>query len=191
MDTLGRVTGSVGAFLNIFTVFFDIVWEIITELGPAIDTILRPVLSVVEALGRVLGSLLNIIMPIVSILLELAGFEIILKAVAFILNIIATAFAWVADAIGHVYNFISKFVNKVTFGLVDMGTMATDNFNKMRESIEVERNYDEYQNNSSSSTVQGDMYINIYYNHSYVNGDAREIALNIRDEIRFAESAGY
>jgi hypothetical protein len=33
--------------------------------------------------------------------------------------------------------------------------------------------------------------INIYYEHSYVNGDAREIAIQLRNEIRMAEAAGY
>lgn len=35
-----------------------------------------------------------------------------------------------------------------------------------------------------------DIYVNINYYDSYVNGDAREIALNIRNEIRLAEAMG-
>ena len=33
--------------------------------------------------------------------------------------------------------------------------------------------------------------INIHFNHSFVNGDAREIALRLRAEIKEAEKMGY
>jgi hypothetical protein len=39
--------------------------------------------------------------------------------------------------------------------------------------------------------VAGDMYIDIHFSHSYVNGDAREIAKMLRDEIRLIEAQGY
>ena len=43
---------------------------------------------------------------------------------------------------------------------------------------------------SASYTATGDTYVNIYYNNSYVNGDAEEIALQIRNDILSAERKG-
>lgn len=43
---------------------------------------------------------------------------------------------------------------------------------------------------AASYTAARDIYVTINYNNSYVNGDAREIALNLRDEIRSAERLG-
>jgi hypothetical protein len=39
--------------------------------------------------------------------------------------------------------------------------------------------------------VAGDMFININFSHSYVNGDSREIAIMLRNEIRLIEAQGY
>jgi hypothetical protein len=71
--------------------------------------------------------------------------------------------------------------------------MATNNIQKTLDAISQENDYTKYSNsnNSTSYSVAGDMYINIYYENSYVNGDTRAIALNIRDEIRKAEGKGY
>ena len=44
---------------------------------------------------------------------------------------------------------------------------------------------------SASYTAARDIYVTINFNQSYVNGDAREIALNLRNEIRTAEALGY
>ena len=43
---------------------------------------------------------------------------------------------------------------------------------------------------SASYTAAKDVIINIYYENSYINGDARAIALSIRDEIKSAEELG-
>jgi hypothetical protein len=111
-----------------------------------------------------------------------------------ILFAISLIFAILADAIGLVYNFISKVVEKVTFGRVDMGSIATNNTETLlKQGMNPDSNYDEYKNsnNSTSYSVAGDMYININFSHSFVNGDTREIAIMLRDEIRLAEGKGY
>jgi hypothetical protein len=97
--------------------------------------------------------------------------------------------AGVADLIGTVWNKIVDFLNKLPF--INLPRMNTDNYQKIIDNIDVERNYSDYQNNSTSYTVAGDMYININFSHSYVNGDSRQIAIMLRDEIRAAEAAGY
>lgn len=45
--------------------------------------------------------------------------------------------------------------------------------------------------NAASYSAQRDIYVTITYNHSFVNGDAREIAVQLRNEILSAERLGY
>jgi hypothetical protein len=71
-----------------------------------------------------------------------------------------------------------------------MGHMATDNLDRLN-AMSQENSWSSNSNNSTSYNVAGDLHITIHYDRSYVNGDAREIALNIRNEIRIAEAAGY
>jgi hypothetical protein len=109
------------------------------------------------------------------------------------LYLIGIAFSALSDGFAHVYNVVSGIVRGLTFGLVDMGTERTDNVKRFKENWNSTLDYDQYQNsnNSTSYSVSGDMYININFSHSYVNGDTREIAIMLRDEIRLAERAGY
>ena len=37
---------------------------------------------------------------------------------------------------------------------------------------------------AASYTAARDIYVNINYDHSYVNGDAREIAINLYNELK-------
>jgi ribosome maturation protein Sdo1 len=189
MNTFSKLSTNCSAFMQIFTVLFDVVGEICAELEPFLDAIFKPILDIIVACGRVLGSLLNIIMPIVSILMQLFDALDFLEP---ILNAVAMTFAFLADVIGVVYNAISWIVKKITFGLVDMGKAATNNMEKMLDSINQENDYSKYQNsnNTASYTVSGDMYININFSNSFC-GDERAIALRLRDEIRAAERAGY
>lgn len=45
--------------------------------------------------------------------------------------------------------------------------------------------------NTASYTAARDIYLNVIFDRSFVNGDGREMALLIRDEIRSAEKLGY
>jgi hypothetical protein len=188
-DVFSEISGPFAAFMNIFDVFFDVVKDICAVLEPALSAIFTPILDVVRALARVFGMFMNALIPILSILF--LRFIPVLKILEPVLNGIAWVFAALADGLAVVYNFISDVVNGITFGLINMGKLATNNRDRLQDSINVDQNYDSYKNNSTSYSVSGDMYINISFSHSYVNGDARAIALAIRDEIRLAEAGGY
>jgi phage-related protein len=129
-------------------------------------------------------------MPILTLLFKLIDAFNILSPV---LTVVAAVISLLADALGHLYNFISDIVKRLTLHIVDIGKMATDNLDRMMNSITQENDYSKYSNsnNSSSYTVSGDLYITISFQNSYVNGNSREIALALRDEIRAAEAAGY
>jgi hypothetical protein len=191
-DTFSKISGPFAAFMNIFDVFFDVVEDVCAVLEPALGAIFIPILDVVRSLGRVFGILMNFLTPIITILAQI--FVPVLKILHPILFAVGLIFAILADAIGYVYNFISKVVKAITFGFVDMGSQPTDNTKTlMDQGVLPDSNYDEYKNsnNSTSYSVAGDMYINISFSHSFVNGDTREIAIMLRDEIRLAEGKGY
>jgi hypothetical protein len=189
-ETFAKISGPFAAFMNIFDVFFDVVEEVCAVLEPALSAIFKPIVDIVRQLGIVFGVFLNMLSPVLQLVGMVASAIQILSP---ILYGIAAVFAAVADGFGHVYNTVSSIVRKLTFGLVNMGSAATDNRKRLKETWEAEMNYDEYKssNNSTSYSVAGDMYININFSHSYVNGDAREIARMLRDEIRLLEAQGY
>jgi phage shock protein A len=184
-----NISGPFSAFLNIFDVFFDVVEEICAALEPALSVIFKPIVDIVRQLGIVFGMFLNILAPILGILGLLVN---VIQIFSPILYGLAMVFAAVADGFATVYNVVSGVVKSLTFGAVNMGKMNTNNRDRLKDTWNAE-NYDEYKNsnNSTSYSVAGDMYININFSHSYVNGDFREIAIMLRNEIRLAEGAGY
>jgi hypothetical protein len=187
-SAFSSLSSNAAAAQNILTFFVDTIAEVMQNMGPALDAIFKPFLDIFAALGRVIGSLLNIVLPIVGIITQ---FTSLLNIFVPILNAIALGFAFVADCVAKFWNVIVDLVEKITFSFVKLGKMDANNFDRMMESITMEQDYGKYQNNSTSYTVAGDMYININFSQSYVNGDARQIAIMLRDEIRSAEKAGY
>jgi hypothetical protein len=189
-DTFSNLSSNMAATMNIISVLFDVIEEVCSELEPWLDTIFKPLLDIVSSLGLVIGNLLNIIIPVIGVFMNLLNTFNVFTPV---LNLIAIVAAAAADAIGFLYNAVSEFVYNITAHLVNIGKMATNNIQKTLDAISQENDYTKYSNsnNSTSYSVAGDMYINIYYEHSFVNGDARTIALGVRDEIRKAEGKGY
>jgi hypothetical protein len=193
-QVFSNISEGASAIMNIVTVLFDTIQQIAVTIGPVLDAVFKPFVEVIAAIGRVVGSILTIVMPIIVMLNQfLNPLMWVLEPLAQLLNVIALAFAYVADAVGTVYNFISEVVKKLTFGFVKMGSMSTNNVDRMKDSQEAGVDYGKYQdnNNSTSYSVAGDQYIYITFSHSYVNGDARDIAIMMRDEIRSAEKSGY
>jgi hypothetical protein len=174
--------------LNCASILFDIVEQIMDDLGPVIDNILRPIMDIIQAAGIILGVLLRTILPIIEAILSLTHVFDILKP---LLQVVTIFIALLADAIGAIWNVISWILNKITFGLIDLGQLAVDNTKRAFDAFSQEVDVSDYKDNSSSYNVSGDLYINIYVDKSCVVGNIREIALALRDEIRIAEKAGY
>jgi F0F1-type ATP synthase assembly protein I len=187
-ETLNNLSAAFAAVQNIFTVLFDVIEDIAVNLGPILDLILRPFIEIFAAIGRVVGSVMNILAPFLGALYIL---EPLLGLISVIVNGIALGLAVFADALGVVWNAIAGLIQGLTFGIVNLPRLSTDNVERMNKSIDEGMNYEKYQNNSTSYTVAGDMYINIAYHNSYVNGDARQIAVQIALEIRRAQKEGY
>jgi phage-related protein len=187
-DVFGRLSAKAAAAQNILTVFFDALEEAAEAAGPALDALFEPLLDIFTALGRAVGALLAGLLPAAALVTQITdAFSLLTPA----LNLAALIIAGIADAVAAVWNRVASVIEKVSFGLIRLERMQTGNYQRMVDSINAEQNYEKYQDNSTSYSVAGDMYIYITYSHSYVNGDARNIALSIRDEIRLAEKSGY
>ena len=119
-------------------------------------------------------------------------------ALEYVTRIIATAIYAVEFVIVNGINAIIRALNMLPF--VDINTISGfDNFEKGVSDIWSNGNAEEdnaYLNNAisqSASTVTGasasytaarDIYVTINYEHSYVNGDTRAIALNLYNELK-------
>ena len=122
------------------------------------------------------------------------------NGIIFVFNIIHNVLA------GFI-NGISSLVRKITFGHVDLGSVGYRSLSEGRlERIsESELSFEGRKalklngKSSSSNAASGassavaakPTVININFAHSFVNGDAREIALMLRREIKEAEAMGY
>jgi hypothetical protein len=187
-STFSNLSENAAAMQNILDVLFDIIEDMLSDLGDSLDTIFKPLLDISVALGQVIGSLLRLVINFITPLANIINnFNFLIP----ILNVVSLLISGVADAFGYLHNFLSEFIKNITFGAIDFGKMNTNNYQKALDAISQENSYQDYQNNSSSYNVGGDIYINIYFEHSFVNGDSREIALALRDEIRLAENNGY
>lgn len=153
-----------------------------------LDAIFKPIL---QALAPVLQIIFQTLAPIIKMLLPplimtavmFANLVIALKSLGEIIYYIIS-FQW--DKLkGYKANFISMdtMTNMIQTAMEEINTAAAVN------------PYSEVSSGTSTTSYSAsgarDIYVNIYFQNSYVNGDAREIALRLRDEIRLAESMGY
>lgn len=147
----------------------------IEPLAEIVEETVVPILNVLRILGAVVAKLLKIFQPVISVLLiPLKG---ILQAVAIIIT-------GIYNAVVAVHNLFSSRRNKWDY-------MSVSDVRDSDSLSLVETATSNTSSGSNSVTAARDVYVYITYNQSYVNGDARMIALNIRDEIRRAEKLGY
>lgn len=194
LDGFNAVKDIVGGFLQVIIGILnsmkptlDGATMILNRIAPLITSILEVLgllFNIVGIVGEMLNPILDIVMTIIAPVLE-----VINQVIKFVYRILATIVNWIID----IYNFLS-------WG-ADVGHISTE----MNSSSSAVTGYSSYTpdyttasettvattSGSASYTAAKDIYVNVYYNNSYVNGDAREIALSIRDEIRSAERLGY
>lgn len=189
-DILGSFINAISSIIDIITAIFNIFTSILNKIAPIIS-------SIFEVIGLLLGfiaTLIEMFSPII---------DVILDVIAPILEVINQIIKAVYKIIATIINIIIDIYNAISWGH-DKDHISTD----MRSQSSVTKGYSTYtpdlsgyatQNATSSSVASGsasytaakDLYVNISFANSYVNGDAREIALMLRDEIRSAERLGY
>jgi hypothetical protein len=201
-----------------FVIILESVGDIIgTVLAPVIEiliVLLTPLLNLIITIINIFKPILTIIMKLISLIITinplLTIFNMIIEAIAsvfvwayntvllpfvngliWIFNQIQSGFVWL-------YNKISDVLYALTAGIVDIGHKSYNPIEKL-ERISTASSENDYKqapseegySGSGSYSAAKDVIVNIYFNHSFVNGDAREIALMLEDELEAAHALGY
>ncbi|MGI5085285.1 hypothetical protein [Treponema putidum] len=196
-DTLGAILAPIFESLSILLLpiieFVSIILEVLSPilkiLGQLVSifVLLNPAMNLftfaLNILANAVKFLYNyILMPVVNFLVRvMAGigntFIAIWNAIVGVLNSI-NIFGW------HPFNLSKKsYIDTNSLTLKAIGDSPTNGGNGNAGKTNSSK--------GASYTAAKDIYVNIYYQNSYVNGDARQIALSIRDEIKSAERLGY
>ena len=209
LDSMKSVADILGSIL---TPIFELVSAILTPVLDLINQfmqILAPIIGIIGTLLSLfvkLNPLLNIFGSIIKIMgdiLKAVYNYVLVPVVNFLLKVITS----IGNFFVRVWNKVVDVLNGISiFGWhpFDFSHANELNYDAMAlEKIEDYATYNpsdfSYEPGSSSKSscsasytaAARDIYITINYSNSYVNGDAREIALNLRNEIRAAEKLGY
>ena len=181
-EILSGIVYLLGSIIGIFTEIFK---EFTRELNITAST--------VSGIFKFIGGIFQIIRGFIQFL------QPIMNALSYITKIIATAIYTVEWVIVNGINMIIRALNQIPW--VSIAEISGfDDYGKAVDDIWNGGNTDEdnaYLNNalsqSASNTTTGasasytaarDIYVTISYNNSYVNGDAREIALSLYNELK-------
>ena len=184
----------------------------VKEILSGVVYILGSIIGIITEIFREFTRNLNILAPTVSGIFKIFGstFQIIrgfiqflqpiMNSLSYITKIIATAIYTVEWVIVNGINMIIRALNMLPWvniseisGFDDYGKAVDDIWNGGGNTNEDNA----YLNNailqSASNTTTGasasytaarDIYVTISYEHSYINGDSREIALNLYNELK-------
>lgn len=192
-NTLGIDLSSVQGFIlsiiqqmQTFQALKNVLQPIIKMLDSAFKPILQALAPILQVIYQILAPILQLIIPpLIVFAVMIANIVQALKALATTIYYIVTLkwnrldeVKWTA----FTGEQISQMIQDAQAGIANA---ATENpFSNVTSTSATSTT-------SYSASGARDIYVNIYFNNSYVNGDAREIALKLRDEIRLAEVLGY
>ena len=161
------------------------------KIAPAIAQILEPLLKSFEDLGIILdiiGTVIKAVAPLLNLLM---------KAISAIGRTVTLVIGGIVNAIIGIIRGVIRVINKlpgVNISKPDYIDLTGSDYT-IEPGSDSDSSLDSSSSSSSSAsasyTAARDIYMNVYYQNSYVNGDARAIALSIREEIRRAEQLGY
>lgn len=180
----------------------------IEVIGPLLMDALKPVVVWLTLLGKITAAILVPIIQFLSPIISALGWGMLWlynKAIVPLVNGIIWVVNLIIAMIATVWNAIATAVNAVLgWAGVNLGLMGVPNLNQgfiqpISESDYADMVKPDSANNSSTgysgaaASYSGNKEVNVYINftQSYINGDARQIALMLRDEIRAAEALGY
>jgi len=172
-----------------FDGFSSMIGVFAKKIAPMLAQILEPLLGLFESLGVILDVVALIVKALTPILTLLAkAINAVFKAVAFVIGGIVNG---IIGIIRKVISVINKLpgVNISKPDYIDL--TGSDYTIDTSASSSTDSATSSTASASASYTAARDIYMNVYYQNSYVNGDARAIALSIREEIKRAEQLGY
>ena len=185
-------SGPFGLLLNIVTEISSAIYEnssavkaIMNFSSYIIDGIAKPIAKFLEAslspLIPSLNNLIKLLNLVVKVISPIA--EYIIGPIFKIISTIATSILVpIHNAVVAIHNFLTP--KKKHWETIDLKKEVNGIWNGTSASLSGG-------SSSSSYTAAKDVYVNITFSHSYVNGDAREIALALKREMTLAERLGY
>lgn len=210
LPILKLVSSIITPLNTVLTEFLTFLADLITAIEPFLEFIgtllqlFNPLMPILDAICAVL----KVIMKVITWLYNKVLVPIV-NGIITIFTYIANAFIWIYKKIYSVLDWIKLPTSiSISWSGISVGWTSLAGLIGMKDKSYL--NADDYKvselssesgsdSSSGSSATTGaaasytaarDIYVTINYNNSYVNGDAREIALNLRDEIRSAERLG-
>lgn len=205
LQAIGKIIGNLlmpllSMFNELFTPISTALTKILNVISQVIEG-LQPIVTLVVTLLTKLGPM-NIILKLLAKVLEIFGNaikfiynKILVPVVNFLLKIICA----IGNFFIKMYNGVVGVLNSISiFGWhpfdfsykseMDYDSMKLEVIKDEEANNSVDTNPDNVTGGSASYSAQRDVYVNIYFNSSYVNGDAEAIAISLAREIRRAES---
>lgn len=145
-------------------------------------TLFTPVFVVLEAFGDALVFLINNVINPVA--------RVILKVVDFVVNGIIGAINGFINAINWALGWLGVHINTLSYSNLS-GQVKDIDANSTFTGADLAAAGAVASSSASNYSATRDIIVNVTYANSYVNGDARQIALSIRQEIKAAEALGY
>lgn len=200
---LSEVSDEFAFFQNILS---ELIGASIAPLAEGISSFLAPIIDFMADIVPATTGLfraVGVIIQALGYILEI--FTPVFDLIANTLKVIATVIVTVADFISNILTFIYNAVVSI-YNFFAWDDISKKSYRSVKDDVaEIWNPSQAYtpelsgyaaasastNSGSASYTAAKDVYVNVYYNNSYVNGDAQAIALNIRDEIKRAERLGY
>lgn len=209
LNELASASEVVNKFFNLVSYFIQ---EFVQPLVQLLEPVLIPILSVVKSIGGIIGSFLGIFAPFA----RLAGWA--LELIAKILFWVKTFFVSLFDTIRYgfieIENWIIKIYNKLTgwfsshineksqdkswgeistewASLVDKELFEKAFYSSLEGGVSGESLSSASGSSGATYTAARDNIVYFTYNNSFVNGDARDIAIAMKHEMDQASRMGY
>lgn len=172
-----------------FDGFSSMIGVFAKKIAPMLAQILEPLLGLFESLGVILDVVALIVKALTPILTLLA------KAINAVFKVVAYVIGGIVNGIIGIIRKVISVINK----LPGVNISKPDYIDLTGSDYTIDTGASSSTDSATSSTASAsasytaarDIYMNVYYQNSYVNGDARAIALSIREEIKRAEQLGY
>jgi hypothetical protein len=202
-DVLNPISKSFSGILQAFTPLISAIAKIISLLSKTsvLSIVINLVMKIIQIFTR-LSPILNIFTAVLNLIANILMW-LYNKIVVPVYNGIVWVFTQIANFFIGLYNRIADVLNSINImGWQPFDISKKDSIDYDAEKLS-EMSDDDYNSNSSdddddsssggsaSYTAAKDVYVNIYFNNSYVNGDAQQIAIMLAKEIKNAEKLGY
>jgi len=204
IDNLVEATLQLSIVSAIFNYVGTIVSGVMDIIGNLINSALEPIAYVLTILGKTIGAILvpiiQILAPIIKAVADVfvwlynKAIVPFINAIIFVLNTIKTMVAYIWNGIASAINAALGWAG-VHVGYMSAPASLSEGFIQpiAYSTGETGTTGQTSTYGGAAASYSGNKEVNIYINftQSYVNGDARAIALMLRDEIKAAEALGY